>query len=158
MKGLILDKKFSEKLNQLDELTKTDKNSFAALSQYIPVHKTGQKSFNNDFKKSSPFEEKKSSPKTTFSMYDSEYLQNKFPDNLNLKNNNKNSIWKLIKFLFFNLPIINIIYMKFRESKIKETISAIDSMSMDIDTYTAYLQNNAFLYKTKFSKKLNSKI
>lgn len=147
-----MDKSFSERLKQTDSFEKSEQKTFTALSQYVPIHKVEKK---DERAITSPFSAKKGHSRTTFNMYDGEYLQKKYADDLNFENKSGSGFWNFIKFLFFNIPLINILYLKIKQSKIKATISAIDDMSMDIDTYSSYLKSHAFLYKTKFKSKNN---
>lgn len=146
-----MEKNSSEKNKKNNPFAVKDNVSYTALSQYVPIHKLENSASEGSSKMTSPFTEKKEPPKTTFSMYDSDYFKNQYSDNLDLTGGTGGKIWKLIKYLFVNMPVINILYLKFKQLKIKETISALDNMSSDIYCSSRYLQNSAVINSQKFS-------
>ena len=150
-----MSEKFSEKLKKYDNSIQNTNNSFAVLGQYVPIHKFEKnKEEHQNQKATSPFEQKNESSR--LNIYDGDYLQYQYSDRLNLYSNNKLNIWQYLKYLFFNLPLINILYLKIKQSKIRQTINTIDKMSLDINNYSNYLRNSASVSTPKF-KNSNTK-
>ena len=135
---------FSFKNNKIvfeEEKEEYPENSYAVLGKYVPIHKYTKKS-------DTPKEKKVTSPientEPTFCIYDGDYIQGKNYNNSKIV---KKQFGDYLKAFFVNLPFINILFLLLKKSKIKQTISTIDEMSYDIDTYSMFMKTNPLKYQ-----------
>jgi len=141
-----LDKNLYENLKKLDFDAKKEDNPFAVLGKYVPVHKYDEN--NSSSKTTSPIEKQKKEH-SKLNICDNDYLIYKYFDEYNI-NGKKFTLWKFLKFLVLNLPLINVFFLKFKESKIRKTIETLDDMSSDIGIYSKFLRNSAVIQKPDF--------
>ncbi|MCR5262214.1 MAG: hypothetical protein K6C94_10325 [Candidatus Gastranaerophilales bacterium] len=138
-------KNLYKNIKKFDFVSKTKDNPFATLGKYIPVYRYEE---NPSKRATSPFEKEKKEHRT-LNICDNDYFAYKYFDEYNLNGKNM-TFFKLLKFLFLNLPVINFLYLKIKRSKIRKTIKSLDEMSSDIGIYSRFLRNSAVITKPNF--------
>ena len=120
-------------------------SEYFPMSQYIPITRNI---------KSAPQKLKQSdiSEIPTFSIYDGDYLARVSISKKDFFGNAKNSIFKFLKFLFVNMPIINFLYLKSKQAKIKKSISTLDCINEDVDKLVNYFEGKSVVNETKYKK------
>ncbi|MBQ2644290.1 hypothetical protein IJG14_01790 [bacterium] len=127
----------------------SDKKSFTILGKYIPVNKTSfQKQQSGNV--TNPI----SNESLKLNIYEGDYLQKKYCEDFKIKpsSNIFQVLFVCIKYFFFNLPLINILYMKYKKAEIQKTINDLNVMSINIDKYTSFLKDSSIASAAKYKK------
>ena len=132
---------------------KNDKKNFIAnksdeyipMSKYIPISKNIK-----------PIPKKINHPDfseiPTFSIYDGDYLSRVSISQKDFFGNAKDNIFKFLKFIFVNLPIINFFYLKIKQSKIKNSMNTLDCINEDVDKLVNFFEGKSVVNETKYKK------
>lgn len=137
--------------------------SHIPMGQYVPVHKVADKLTKEELSKidakeflkktpqSNPFE-KKVEPTHTLCFYDGDYLKNQTYEEANLYSFSGNMFVRFFKIIFFNLPIVNFLYLKLKESKIKDSISTLNSLNCNVDRYAKHFEGKSIINEQKYQQ------
>ena len=88
----------------------------------------------------------------TFSIYDGDYLARVSISKKDFSGNAKDNIFKFLKFLFVNIPIINFLYLKRKQAKIKKSIRTLDCINEDVDKLVNFFEGKSVVNETKYKK------
>lgn len=123
--------------------------SSAVLGQYVPVHKVDKNKPAECSKTTAPAE--LYTPK--FCVYDGDYLgKNSQISKKDLYGKMRGNFWDFLKLLFFNLPIIEFLFLKIRQAKIRESISTLDNINEDVDKLVNYFEGKTVVNEQKYQK------
>lgn len=64
----------------------------------------------------------------------------------------RGNFWDFLKLLFFNLPIIEFLFLKIRQAKIRESISTLDNINEDVDKLVNYFEGKTVVNEQKYQK------
>ena len=59
---------------------------------------------------------------------------------------------RFFKIIFFNLPIINFLYLKLKESKIRDSISTLNSLNGNVDNYAKHFEGRSIMNEQKYQQ------
>lgn len=135
----------ADKEKIIKSFKKSEPTSIAVLGQYVPVHKVTSVPKN---KVTSPVE--KTEPK--FCIYDGDYLKQEAISRQDLYGKIGGNLFSYLKYLFLNLPIINFLFLKIKQSKIRESISTLDSINEDVDKIARYFEGKSIVNEKKYQK------
>lgn len=123
--------------------------SSAVLGRYVPVHKIDKNKPAESSKTTAPAE--LYTPK--FCVYDGDYLgKNSQISKKDLYGKMRGNFWDFLKLLFFNLPIIEFLFLKIRQAKIRESISTLDNINEDVDKLVNYFEGKTVVNEQKYQK------
>ena len=138
-----------------------EKLSFSPMGLYVPVHKVSDKLTKDELAKidakeflkktSNPFE-KKDYPEHKLCFYDGDYLKRQTLKKTNLYSFSGNMLVRFLKIIFFNLPIVNFLYLKIKESKIKDSISTLNSLNCNVDKYAEHFEGKSIINEQKYQQ------
>ena len=138
-----------------------EKLSFIPMGQYVPVHKVSDKLTKDELAKidakeflkktSNPFE-KKDYPEHKLCFYDGDYLKRQTLKKTNIYSFSGNMLVRFLKIIFFNLPIVNFLYLKIKESKIKDSISTLNSLNCNVDKYAEHFEGKSIINEQKYQQ------
>lgn len=151
----------SGKPSELKVIFNRKNSSYIPMGQYVPVHKVPDKLSKEELlkldakeflkKNSNPFE-KKDIQEHKLCFYDGDYLKRQTLEKTNLYSFSGNLLFRFFKIIFFNLPIINFLYLKLKESKIKDSISALNSLNGSVDTYAKHFEGKSIINEQKYQQ------
>jgi len=137
------------------------KTSYIPMGQYVPVHKVADKLTKEELSKidakdflkktTNPFE-KKDLPEHKLCFYDGDYLKRQTDENSDLYAFSGNMLVRFFKIIFFNLPIVNFLYLKFKESKIRDSISTLNSLNGNVDNYAKHFEGKSIINEQKYQQ------
>lgn len=138
-----------------------EKQNHIPMGQYVPVHRVADKLTKEELSKidakeflrkipqSNPFE-KKIETEHKLCFYDGDYLKNQTHESL--YSFSGNMFVRFFKIIFFNLPIINFLYLKFKESKIKDSISTLNSLNCNVNEYAKHFEGRSIINEQKYQQ------
>lgn len=152
-------KSFLSKQNIFDK-TKT---SHIPMGQYVPVHKVKDKLTEEELSKIDAKEFLKKTPQTNpfekrveqehkLCFYDGDYLKRQTLEKADIYSFSGNMLTKFVKIIFFNLPIINFLYLKFKESKIRDSISTLNLLNGNVDEYAKHFEGKSIINEQKYQQ------
>ena len=137
------------------------KTSYIPMGQYVPVHKVPDKLSKEELSKidakdfskktTNPFE-KKDFQEHKLCFYDGDYLKQQTLEKTDLYSFSGNMLVRFFKIIFFNLPIINFLYLKLKESKIRDSISTLNSLNGNVDNYAKHFEGRSIMNEQKYQQ------
>ena len=136
-------------------------SSYIPMGQYVPVHKVPDKLSKEELSKidakeflkktSNPFE-KKDFQEHKLCFYDGDYLKQQTLEKTDLYAFSGNMLVRFFKIIFFNLPVVNFLYLKLKESKIKDSISTLNSLNGSVDNYAKHFEGKSIINEQKYQQ------